>query len=100
MVHNQAVANGVFAGDGSGLFVDATVARFTHVTLAGNGGALGDGLRIRSDSAARSVVEITNTIVASQSIGFYAEPNTGTSANGILWFSTPVTTQGWAGSSP
>ena len=90
---NEAVLLNQGATGGSGVYAGASTARLTHVTLAGNYGGIGDGLTLTSDDVRSGVLAITNTIVASQSVGIVVDAGSVT-ANGILWYLTPVTTTG------
>ncbi len=76
------------AAHGRGLYVYGGRASLKHTTLAHNGVAgSGDGVSIYVKPFGAGVVSatLTNTIVASQTVGVYAEPNAPVSLLATLW---------------
>ncbi len=61
------------AAHGSGLYLYGGRADLKHTTLAGNGGGSADGVALYVKPFGVVSVTLTNTIVASQTVGVYAE---------------------------
>jgi parallel beta-helix repeat protein len=79
------------ANGGSGMYVEQGALHFLHTTFARNTG--GDGLLITVDYIAPyySTVALTNTILASHTVGIRVTERSTVTVNGVLWYSTPVT---------
>ncbi len=69
-------------GKGSGLYIESSSPRLLHTTIVSNSGGDGSGVHI---TGTFSTVALTNTIIASHTVGItIASGNTAT-LNGVLW---------------
>jgi parallel beta-helix repeat protein len=94
--NSSVLTNNVFvdnqAGEtGSGLWLGGSEPLLLHTTFAGNSGGDGSGLTVDDANGVASTLRITNTLLASHSIGISVTAGSAATINGILWFSTPVT---------
>jgi hypothetical protein len=62
-----------------------------HTTLARNIGGSGDGIMVTDAGTTPSSLQITNTIIVSQSVGISLTAGSSAAIDGILWYTTPVT---------
>jgi parallel beta-helix repeat protein len=85
------------AAEGAGIYLWGSVSRFTHNTLVNNVAGNGRGVMIDKypglvDPAAsehiRANVTLTNTIVASHSVGIFCTQGNTLTVNGVLWNDT------------
>jgi hypothetical protein len=93
--HSQ-LTNNVFSGNharitGSGLWLGGSKPLLLHTTMEGNSGGDGSGLTVDNANGVTSTLRLTNTILASQSVGISVTAGSAASVNAVLWFSTPVT---------
>ncbi len=94
-VSNPTLVNNIIADNhasgGSGVYVEGGTPRFLHTTIARNIG--GDGLFVAADyiGSYYSAVALTNTILASHSMGIRVTGGNTVRVNGVLWYSTPIT---------
>ncbi len=90
---NTVIAGNQASLEGPGMFVPPGMTVYLlHTTLAGNTG--GDGAAVTqswypSQSPGASTVMLTNTIVASQSVGLRVTDASTAIVNGVLWNNTP-----------
>ena len=95
--------NNVFAGnhaaEGGGLYMWAANARLLHSTITRN--TSGDGRAVAIDkypglvnpgaqTLYTATVVFSNTIVATQTVGFFATADNSLTVDGILWYATPT----------
>ena len=88
LTNNVVEGNLLFgSGTGSGIYVYSTELQMLHTTLANNSGGAGLG----AHALAGATVEMTNTIVSSQTVGVQAsDPGTSVRTEATLWWDTPV----------
>lgn len=78
---NTIVAENQATGNGSGIYITATdPPHLLHTTIARNSGGSGYGLYLLNGTA-----WLTNTLVASQTVGIYATSGTEVHLEGTLW---------------
>jgi len=72
-----------------------------HTTIAGNSGGdgSGSGINVTEHHGTYSTVALTNTILASHTVGITVTSGNTVTVNGILWYSTPTTISQAAGAS-
>jgi hypothetical protein len=87
---NNVVTNNRASRYGSGLYIQYSSPRLLHTTIARNTGGDGSGVYISNDWKA-STIALTNTILASHSVGISVTEGNTITINGILWHSTPIT---------
>jgi len=80
----------------SGIYLAGGSARLCHTTLARNGSALlttggSIGLYVANGATTASDVALTNTILVSHSVGVSVTGGSTVTADGVLWFNTPIT---------
>lgn len=75
---------------GSGLYNNNALPRILHATIARNVGGDGTGIHVASGTG----VQITNTIIVSQTTGVYAAGSTAATVDGVLWYSNTANTGG------
>jgi hypothetical protein len=79
---NVVIADNQTETEGSGLYVEGSSPRLLHTTIARNGGGDGSGVHI---TGTLSTVAMTNTILANQAVGVYAEAGNTAILNGVIW---------------
>lgn len=79
--------NQIASGEGSGLYIAGSIATLLHTTLARNTGSSGCGLYLTDWDlpAVYSTVTLTNTIIATQTIGVYADSGSTARLESTLW---------------
>ncbi|MBN1888665.1 MAG: DUF11 domain-containing protein [Thermoflexales bacterium] len=92
---NTVIAGNQASLEGAGMFItpDKTV-YMLQTTLARNGGGDGSGVTLGWydwQGPGTSTVVMTNTIVASQTVGVRVTGSSTATVNGVLWHATPVT---------
>jgi len=80
---NNVVADNQVEVEGSGLYIVDSSPSLLHTTIARNSGGDGSGVHI---TGTLSTVAMTNTILASQTLGVYVEAGNSASLNGVLWY--------------
>jgi hypothetical protein len=90
---NNVVAANQAITAGSGLLIWDALVRMLHTTIAHNTGGDGSGIHFIYSSNP-STVWLTNTILASQTIGITATSGSTTIINSVLWFGNEVNTDG------
>ena len=87
--------NNVFAGNwatsGSGLKIRSSSPRLLHNTIARNTGGDGSGVYVMKFEAAYSAVAMTNTILASHTVGISVTGGNTVTVDGALWYGTAIT---------
>jgi hypothetical protein len=85
---------------GSGLWIGGSQPQLLHTTIARNTGGDGSGVFVTDDgSGTNSTVTMTNTVLASQTVGVTAGAGSVAAVDGVLWFGNGANTGG-AGSIP
>jgi len=82
---NTVVADNRAGSHGSGLYLETAAPRLLHTTIARNGGGDGSGLYADSVGGA-STVWLTNTILASQTVGITVTAGNTATLNRTLWY--------------
>jgi uncharacterized repeat protein (TIGR01451 family) len=82
---NNLVADNRANGQGSGLYVEASAPRLLHTTIARNGGGDGSGIYASDAFGIYSTIALTNTIVASNTVGVFADAGNAATLEGTLW---------------
>lgn len=94
---NMVIAdNQITNGQGSGLYIAGTTATMLHTTLARNSGSTGRGLYV-TDYGLPSVyssVTLTNTIIATQTVGVYVDNGSTARLESTLWTNNGSDTAG------
>lgn len=90
-VSHLVAASNIFAhntagADGDGLYLQNAPAEIYHTTVVGNGES---GIHVETGAVA-----LTNTIVASQTTGLYADNGVTIDVDGVLWFNNGAKTGG------
>jgi hypothetical protein len=95
LVNNVIIDNQIGGGkNGSGLHNQGGNLRLFHNTLARNTGGDSSGIYlVELEDWGLPTIWMTNTILAHQSIGVYANGISTVTINGILWHAVPVTVQ-------
>jgi hypothetical protein len=94
LVNNVIIDNHIGGGHGSGLHNQGGNLRLFHNTLARNTGGDNSGIYLVDlEDWGLPTIWMTNTIIAHQSIGVYANGISTVTVNGILWHAVPVTVQ-------
>jgi len=87
--------NNVFADNwatsGSGLKIRSSSPLLLHNTIARNNGGDGSGIYVMKFETAYSTVAMTNTILASHTIGISVTDGNTVTVNGVLWYDTAIT---------
>ncbi len=99
LLENNIVAqNQVGSGQsGTGIYIWGGAPRLVHTTLAQNTGGDGSGMYLRDYLGDPGNVTLTNTILVSQSIGFYSEISNTATINGVLWHGNTTANVGGSG---
>ncbi len=88
--NNIVAQNQVASGEsGSGVYIWGGTPQLAHTTIAQNSGGDGSGVYVRSYSVGDPEpghVVLTNTILVSQTIGFYIEISNTAVLDGVLWY--------------
>ncbi len=84
---NMVIAdNQITSGDGSGLYIAGSVATLLHTTVARNTGSSGRGLYLSDDwGAPYSTVTLTNSLIANQTVGVFADISNTARLESTLW---------------
>jgi uncharacterized repeat protein (TIGR01451 family) len=82
---NNAIIDNQATTAGSGLYVDGNNVTMLHNTLARNGGAAGHGIYV-TDLASPATVALTNTIVATHTVGIQAAGGSTAVVSSVLWY--------------
>ncbi len=88
---NNIVTDNDCTHTGCGLHIYGSTPRLIHTTVAHNKGGDGSGISITGDAIADSTVILTNTILASHSVGINVTSGNTVTVNSILWYDTPIT---------
>jgi fibronectin-binding autotransporter adhesin len=93
---NATLTNTVVLGNrakaqGCGLYIRYSSPHLLHSTIARNSGGDGSGVHVTGDLGYQSIVELTNTILVSHSVGISVTGGNTATVNGILWYGTPIT---------
>ena len=84
---NNVVSNNEAVYFGSGLYFEAAIAKLRNNTLVGNGGPAGTGITAHRDYyGTKSIVEMTNTIVASHTLGVQVDTDCRADLDATLWY--------------
>lgn len=76
---------------GSGLWLGGSQPVLLHTTFASNTGGGGEGIVATDAGVTPSTLDITNTIIADQSVGISLTVGSSAAIDGILWYNTPIT---------
>jgi uncharacterized repeat protein (TIGR01451 family) len=87
---NEVIVDNQAARNGSGVYNSNTLPRIVHATIARNTGGDGAGVYV----AVGTSVQMTNTIIVSQTTGVFAADGTAATLDGVLWFSNTANTGG------
>jgi len=87
---NVVIADNQAVRYGSGLYNSYAQPRIVHATIARNSGGDGSGVYV----AVGTSVQLTNTIIVSQTTGIFAAGSTTATVNGVLWYSNTANTGG------
>jgi parallel beta-helix repeat protein len=82
---NTVIADNQVQHSGSGVYSFAASPRFVHTTISGNSGGDGSGIYIAHQGLNYVTVELTNTILVSQTIGIYVTANDTAILEATLW---------------
>jgi hypothetical protein len=89
------IVSGNQANDGNGIYIKASTIRLLHATIAHIAGSAESGIYVTNysyeDDTRPSIVALTNTIVASHTVGISVTGGNTVTVNGILWYGAPVT---------
>jgi uncharacterized repeat protein (TIGR01451 family) len=92
---NTLVAENQASLEGAGIYISGAPLHLWHTTLARNSGGDGSGVTIGSwnpwASPGASTVDLTNTILVSQSVGLRVADGSTVNVDSILWYNTPIT---------
>jgi parallel beta-helix repeat protein len=88
---NNVVTDNNAQTTGSGLQIRGSSPQLLHTTVARNYGGGGSAIDITSLEEAHSSVALTNTILASHTVGISVTGGNSVTFNGVLWHSTPIT---------
>ena len=91
LINNVIVDNLISGGRGSGLHNKGANLQMSHNTIARNTGGDGSGMYVVDLEFGQPIIVMTNTILASQSVGLSAKGVSTVTVNGILWYNTPIT---------
>jgi putative cofactor-binding repeat protein len=96
---NTVVADNLGGNRGSGLFVYGASPRLLHTTIARNAGGDGSGVYVDDPGmpGAQSAVMMTNTIVASHTVGIVVTQHNSVTLNATLWHVNAGSSLGGAG---
>ncbi len=84
--------NAIVANNAGGLSVSAVHLHLIHTTIARNVWRDGVGVEVQSSDSGYSIVAVTNTILASHTVGISVTSGNTVTVNGILWDpETPIT---------
>jgi hypothetical protein len=72
-------------GNGSGLYMFSSSPRLWHMTITRNTGGDGSGLFVTDDGSTQSVLEMSNTILLSQTVGLVVIGQSRAVLAGTLW---------------
>jgi uncharacterized repeat protein (TIGR01451 family) len=90
---NNAIVDNQANTAGSGLYVDGNDVTMLHNTLARNGGTAGQGIYV-IDLSSPATVALTNTIVATHTVGIQAAGGSTAIVSGVLWYDNSSDTLG------
>lgn len=76
-------------GKGSGLYIESSSPRLLHATIARNSGGDGSGVHL---TGTLSTVAMTNTIIASHTVGITVAAGNTATLNGVLWHNNTANT--------
>ncbi len=92
---NNLVVNNRSDGQGNGFFLWASSAELLHNTIVRNAGGDGSGIYVTGyvdeERPRNSNVFLTNTILASHTVGISVTGGSTVTVNGVLWYNTPIT---------
>ena len=88
---NNVIADNQSDTRGSGLYIDRSLTRLLHSTIARNKGGDGSGVYVTSYGGSHSTIALTNTILVSHAVGISATEGNTVTVNGVLWYNTPIT---------
>ncbi len=89
---NSVIADNQSHSSGSGLYAEESQVRLWHTTIVSNSG--GSGIYVTKDvyvENSYSSVALTNTILASHTVGISLTQGNTITVNGVLWHNTPLT---------
>jgi uncharacterized repeat protein (TIGR01451 family) len=83
------------AGRGGGLSVERSSVQLLHTTITRNSSSVdGSGVYVTDASGTSSIVAITNTILASHTVGLTVATGNTATLNGVLWYSNTTNSGG------
>jgi hypothetical protein len=99
LINNVIADNAVFASDwftgsGSALYLAGDSQRLLHNTIARNSGGDGSGIYVTDIFDTFCTAELTNTIVASHTVGISVTPGNRAIVDGVLWWDNDENTRG------
>ena len=88
--------NRINNGEGSGLYIQGSSARFVHTTLARNTGGSGRGIHVTEylGNPSYSNITLTNTILVNQTVGVYVTSGNTVTLESTLWNNNSSNTGG------
>lgn len=88
--------NRINNGEGSGLYIQGSSARFVHTTLARNTGGSGRGIHVTEylGNPSYSNITLTNTILVNQTVGVYVTSGNTVTLESTLWNTNSSNTGG------
>ena len=94
MLINNIIADNHVSTAGGGLWVYGSSPQLLHNTIARNSGGDGSGVylsQVEWMGPINSTATFTNTILASHTVGISVTGGNTVTANGVLWYDTPIT---------
>jgi parallel beta-helix repeat protein len=91
---NEVFATDWFTGRGSGLYLAGDSPRLLHNTIALNSGGDGSGIYVTDILDSFCTAELTNTIVATHSVGISVTAGSTAIVDGVLWWDNDENTRG------
>jgi parallel beta-helix repeat protein len=82
---NNIIVDNRARSEGSGVYSFASSPHFVHTTVAHNYGGDGSGIYVTQSGINYVTVYLTNTIVASQTVGIWVDPNNTAILEATLW---------------
>jgi hypothetical protein len=95
---NIVAQNQIVSGDfGAGIHIAGGTPYIAHTTLAHNSGGDGSGIYLNDYSGSPATIVLANTILVSQTTGFFAESGSAATIDGILWYDNTTANVGESG---
>jgi hypothetical protein len=91
LLTNNVIADNQASVTGSGIWIGGSEPRLLHSTIARNTGGDGSGVTVTDAGTTHTTLVMTNTLLASHSVGITVTAGSTADLNGVLWFATPVT---------